>query len=82
MHILIRLDLNVSIDNGVVKDNSRILACKQTIDHYKKQAKLCVLSHLGRPDGITEQLSLKNLIPETPDPDTRDPEPRALNLEP
>jgi phosphoglycerate kinase len=64
MHILIRLDLNVSIDNGVVKDNSRILACKQTIDHYKKQAKLCILSHLGRPDGITEQLSLKNLIPE------------------
>ena len=58
----LRLDLNVPIKEGVVTDDTRILASLETLNYLiKAEAKIVVLSHLGRPKEGTfdEQLSLR-----------------------
>lgn len=58
----LRLDLNVPIIEGVVTDDTRILASLETLNYLiKAEAKIVVLSHLGRPKEGTfdEQLSLR-----------------------
>ena len=48
--VLMRQDLNVPMDNGVITDNSRILAALPTIKYALDQgARLMLVSHLGRP---------------------------------
>lgn len=48
--VLMRQDLNVPMDNGVITDNSRILAALPTIKYaLEKGARLMLVSHLGRP---------------------------------
>ncbi len=59
--ILVRVDYNVPIKEGIVKDDYRI---KQSIPTLKylldRQAKLILISHLGRPDGKkAEEFSLE-----------------------
>jgi phosphoglycerate kinase len=51
--VLIRVDFNVPIENGQVKDNQRIEGALPTIKYaIDKGAKSVILmSHLGRPDG-------------------------------
>ena len=58
--VLIRADLNVPIHNGVVQDNFRLRALLPTLNHcLKNNAKIVLMSHLGRPKGkIDENLSL------------------------
>lgn len=50
--VLLRLDLNVPMQNGNITDNTRIKAAlptlKKLIEH---NAKIVILSHLGRPKG-------------------------------
>jgi len=59
--ILLRLDLNVPLDNGKITDTTRIDKIIPTIIFLlKNNAKIIILSHMGRPEGkIVNALSLK-----------------------
>ena len=58
--ILVRLDLNVPIINGIIQDDFRIKACLPTINHCLKEgSSVVIMSHLGRPEGTySDDLSL------------------------
>ncbi|ANZ22643.1 phosphoglycerate kinase [Buchnera aphidicola (Diuraphis noxia)] len=48
--LLIRSDLNVPIKNGIIQSHARILAALPTIEiAIKQNAKIIIMSHLGRP---------------------------------
>jgi len=59
--ILLRLDLNVPLNNGKITDTTRIDKILPTIDFLlKNEAKIIILSHVGRPKGkVVNELSLK-----------------------
>ena len=59
--VLLRLDLNVPLDNGRITDTTRIDKILPTINFLlKSEAKIIILSHVGRPNGkIINKLSLK-----------------------
>ena len=59
--ILLRLDLNVPLENKKITDTTRIDKIIPTINFLlKKNAKIIILSHVGRPKGkITNELSLR-----------------------
>lgn len=58
--VLVRADLNVPMDNGRVGDPTRLERTAATITEIAdKGGKVIVLSHLGRPKGRTEALSLR-----------------------
>ena len=60
---LIRVDFNVPLNENLeVADSTRILAAKSTIIKVLEDGGSCVLmSHLGRPNGVEEKFSLKNI---------------------
>jgi phosphoglycerate kinase len=59
--VLLRLDLNVPLDNGKITDTTRIDKILPTINFLlKNEAKIIILSHVGRPKGkVVKELSLK-----------------------
>tara|TARA_B100000989_G_scaffold92631_1_gene67015 strand:+ start:4095 stop:5273 length:1179 start_codon:yes stop_codon:yes gene_type:complete len=59
--VLLRLDLNVPLKNGVITDETRIDKIIPVLNFLiKKQSKIVIISHVGRPKGkINENLSLK-----------------------
>ena len=59
--VLIRLDLNVPLDNGKITDTTRIDKILPTINFLlKNEARIIILSHVGRPKGkVINELSLK-----------------------
>jgi len=63
---IIRVDFNVPLDHQKnVTDNSRIEAAKSTILKIINDGGSCILmSHLGRPKGEDQDLSLKHLVKE------------------
>lgn len=63
--VLVRADLNVPRQNGVVTDTTRIDRLKPTIDYLtSKGAKVLILSHFGRPEGEQNpEMSLAFLTP-------------------
>ena len=65
-NVLIRVDWNVPIQDGIVLDNSRILETVPTIRDLLSTGKhITILTHLGRPKGgYQAESSLKLLLPE------------------
>ena len=59
--ILLRLDLNVPIRNGIITDETRIIKILPVIKFLlRKKSKILIISHVGRPKGkINNNLSLK-----------------------
>ena len=50
--ILVRVDLNLPMSNGVVKDITRLKSILPTIKEIRKRlGKVVLCSHFGRPDG-------------------------------
>ncbi len=58
--VLVRVDLDVPIENGKVVDDSRIVECLPTISYLlEHKAKVILLGHIGRPKGkIVEELKM------------------------
>ena len=55
--VLIRVDYNVPINEGIVLDDFRVCSSLPTIKHCLNEgASVVLMSHLGRPEG--------NIIPE------------------
>ena len=59
--ILLRLDLNVPLENGKISDSTRIDKIIPTLNFLIQQkTKIIIISHVGRPKGkIVKDLSLK-----------------------
>ena len=59
--VLLRLDLNVPIKNGMITDQTRINKILPIINFLiKKKSKILIISHVGRPKGkVNKALSLK-----------------------
>ena len=63
--VLVRADLNVPVENGVVSDGTRIERMAQAITEIAdKGAKVILLSHFGRPKGRDQKNSLKPVAAE------------------
>ena len=60
-YVLLRLDLNVPLKNGIIADETRIDKIIPIIEFLiKKGSKIIIISHIGRPKGeIQKFLSLK-----------------------
>ena len=59
--VLLRVDLNVPMKNGAITETSRIEKIIPTINLLlEKQAKIIIISHIGRPKGkVVGGMSLK-----------------------
>jgi len=59
--ILLRLDLNVPLKNNIITDSTRIDKILPTLNFLlKKNSKIIIISHIGRPKGkVNKDLSLK-----------------------
>ena len=58
--VILRLDLNVPLKDKVIQDDTRIALCLPFIKQLvEKKAKIIIISHLGRPQGVkVPELSL------------------------
>ncbi|MDC0972282.1 phosphoglycerate kinase [Candidatus Pelagibacter sp.] len=67
--VLLRLDLNVPLNNGKITDTTRIDKILPTINFLlRSEAKIIILSHVGRPKGkIVKELSLKPICEDLKD---------------
>jgi phosphoglycerate kinase len=64
-HVIVRLDLNVPIENGVVQDATRIERAIPTLrELLDKGAAIVVLAHFERPKGkVVPEMSLRPVAP-------------------
>ena len=64
--VLVRVDINVPVENGVVTDATRIEKIAPTVrDILAKGGKPVLMAHFGRPKGkVVPEMSLRPLVPE------------------
>ena len=61
--VIVRVDLNVPIQNGLVQDISRIRNIAPTINFLKKaHSKIILISHFGKTSSKNEAQSLKQVV--------------------
>ena len=62
--VIVRLDLNVPINNSKIDDDTRIKVIEPFVNKLiENKAKIILLSHLGRPKGkVVSELSLKPIF--------------------
>ncbi|KAA5603386.1 phosphoglycerate kinase [Blastochloris sulfoviridis] len=66
--VLVRVDLNVPMENGTVSDATRIERVLPTIKEISgKGGKVILLAHFGRPKGVDPTQSLKSIAPAVAD---------------
>lgn len=64
-NVLVRVDFNVPIKGSKILDNYKIKRSLATIKFLvEKRAKVILISHLGRPEGVDKKLSLKPVADE------------------
>jgi phosphoglycerate kinase len=57
--VFVRVDFNVSINNGTIGEDYRIRMSLPTIEYLtKRRAKVILASHLGRPEGYDKRYSV------------------------
>jgi len=60
--ILVRVDFNVPYKDGKIQDDTRMVESLNTINYLRlKKGKVIILTHLGRPKGVDENLRLKKI---------------------
>ncbi len=59
--VLLRVDLNVPMNNGAITETTRIEKILPTINYLlEKEAKIIIISHVGRPKGkVVNEMSLE-----------------------
>ncbi|WP_339046564.1 phosphoglycerate kinase [Candidatus Mesenet endosymbiont of Agriotes lineatus] len=61
--VLLRVDFNVPIVDSTIQDLTRVLRVIPTVNHLvSSNAKTIIISHLGRPKGRDDSLSLQQVI--------------------
>ena len=61
--VLIRVDFNIPIEKGVIQSDFRIRAVQDTIEYcLENNCSIILMSHLGRPNGVDTNYSLKPLV--------------------
>ena len=62
--VLVRVDLNVPIKNGIVADATRIKAILPTLNQISRKGGICIIiSHFGQPKGKKIGMySLKKIV--------------------
>ncbi len=63
-NVIVRVDINVPVKNGIIEDDTRIKAVIPTIKYLaENQAKVIVISHFGRPEGkFDASMSIQPLV--------------------
>jgi phosphoglycerate kinase len=61
--VIVRVDLNVPMRDGVIADDARLRACLPTINALRREgARTILISHFGRPRGVRDpSMSLRPL---------------------
>lgn len=62
--VIVRVDLNLPVKDGIILDHTRIEKLVPTIQYLiENQAKIILMSHFGRPKAYDEKYSLKIFAP-------------------